>query len=342
MRALSFKAVGEPLQLVTLPLPEPGPGEVILKVSHCGICGTDIHRTEENIWTFKPDTVPGHEFAGEVMALGLGVDSLKVGQRVTALPYIGCNACARCLAGEPYFCTQSRNIGTEQIQGAYAEYVRASAVNCVPLPVDLSLEDGALVEPLAVGLHAVKRGRIGPADRVLVTGAGPIGLAVIWWARRVGARKVVVAATSDRRREMAMAMGADEFIVCREGGELAAMAKEALSGLPDVVVECVGLPGTIATAISCVASQGRVVVAGACSTADSFYPLLGLAREADILFSTVYDRDEFHQCVDAMDRGDVAPRAMITDKVSLEDAPQAFEGLRGRSHHCKILVTPNG
>ena len=342
MRALSFQAVGEPLQLVTLPLPEPGAGEVILKVSHCGICGTDIHRTEANIWTFRPGTVPGHEFAGEVVALGQGVQNLRVGQRVTALPYIGCGSCARCLAGYPYFFATAINTGTETLPGAFAEYVRASAVNCIPLPVDLSTEDGALVEPLAVGLHAVKRGRIGPADRVLIMGAGPIGLAAIWWARRVGARRVVVAATSDRRREMAMAMGADEFIVSGDDGELAGLVAEALSGPPTVVVECVGLPGTIATAISCLAPQGRVVVAGACSTADSFYPLLGLAREADILFSTVYDRDEFHQCIDAMERGDVAPRAMVTGTVSLEDAPEAFEGLRGRSAHCKILVAPNG
>lgn len=340
MRALSFVKVGEPLRLVTVPMPEPGPGEVILKVAHCGICGTDIHRTEDNIWTFRPGTVPGHEFAGEVVALGAGVEKLRVGARVTALPYIGCGSCAHCLGGDPYRCPTAVNSGTETLTGAFAEYVRAGADNCVPLPVGLSLEDGALVEPLAVGLHAVRRGRIGPADRVLVLGAGPIGLAVIWWARRMGARKVVVAATSDRRREMAMAMGADAFLVARDDQTLRALSKEALAGRADVVVECVGLPGTIASAIACAGSRGRIVVAGACSTEDRFYPLHGLAREVDILFSTVYDRDEFHQCVEAMDRGDVAPRAMITDRVSLEEAPQAFEGLRGRNRQCKVLVSP--
>lgn len=340
MRALCFHGVGQPLQLTDVPDPEPGPGEVVIKVARCGICGTDLHRTEDNVWTLRQGTVPGHEFAGEVVALGKGVEGLKTGARITALPYIGCGHCASCLSGSPHFCPTMLNAGSDELPGAYAEYVKVGAASCVPLPVDLSLDDGALVEPLAVGLHAVRRGRVGPSDRVLILGAGPIGLAAAWWARRTGARRVVVAATSTRRRDMALAMGADAFLVADDDATLIALSQEALQGRPDVVMECVGLPGAIARSLSCVAAHGRVVVAGACSTLDQFMPLIGLAREAEIIFSTVYVTDEFRLCVEAMDAGDVAPRMMITDRVSLEQAPTAFEELRGRSAQCKVLIDP--
>lgn len=340
MRALVFRGVGKPLSLETVADPTPGPGEVVLKVARCGICGTDLHRTEENIWTLGDAAILGHEFAGEIVAQGAGVTGLATGMRVTALPYIGCGTCRSCLAGSPHFCPNNLNAGTEALPGGYAEYVKVGAGSVTPLPAGLSLADGALVEPLAVGLHGVRRGAVTAADRVLVIGAGPIGLAAAWWARRFGARRVAVSAPSDRRRDLALAMGATDFIVAKDDATLAALARDALGGAPSVVLECVGQPGMIDRAMTAVATHGRVVVLGVCIQPDRIMPLVGLSREADIRFSVVYDVEEFQLCIDAMDSGDVAPRAMITDTVSLDATPAAFEALRHRTHQCKVMVAP--
>lgn len=342
MRALVFRGVGQPLQLETLDDPTPGEGEVVLKVGRCGICGTDLHRTEHNIWTCHPPVVLGHEFAGEIVALGKGVEGLKPGMRITALPYIGCGKCRACLAGNPHYCPKRLNTGTEDIAGGYAEYVKVGAGSCLPLPAALSIDDGALVEPLAVGLHGVKRGSVQPGDRVLVIGAGPIGLAAAYWARLAGASRVAVSAPSTRRQPLAEAMGATAFIAASDDAALAAASEEALGGAPDVVLECVGQPGMIQRALACVRTGGRVVVLGVCIQPDTFLPLTGLAREADIRFSVVYDVVEFQACIDALDAGHVSPRAMITETVSLADAPAAFEALRNRTHQCKVMVAPWG
>lgn len=340
MKALVFQGVGQPLQLESVDDPTPGVGEVVLKVGRCGICGTDLHRTEHNIWTCRPPVVLGHEFAGEIVALGKGIEGLKEGMRVTALPYIGCGKCRACLAGNPHYCPNNLNAGTEQLAGGYAEYVKVGAASCLQLPAALSLEDGALIEPLAVGLHGVKRGGVQPGDRVLVIGAGPIGLAAAYWAKLAGASKVAVSAPSDRRKPLAEAMGATAFITASEDAALAAKTAETLGGLADVVLECVGQPGMLQRALTCLRTGGRVVILGVCIQPDTFMPLTGLAKEADIRFSVVYDVAEFQTCIDAMDAGHVSPRAMVTDTVSLADAPAAFEALRQRTHQCKVMVDP--
>lgn len=340
MKALVFRGVGQPLQLETVDDPTPGEGEVVLRVGRCGICGTDLHRTEHNVWTCRPPVVLGHEFAGEIVALGKGVEGLTEGMRVTALPYIGCGKCRACLAGTPHQCPTNLNVGTEQLAGGYAEYVKVGAATCLQLPTALSIEDGALVEPLAVGLRGVKRGGVKPGDRVLVIGAGPIGLAAAYWAKLAGASKVAVSAPSDRRKPLAEAMGATAFITASDDKSLAAATEAELGGLADVVLECVGQPGMIQRSLSCLRTGGRVVVLGVCIQPDTIMPLVGLSKEADIRFSVVYDVAEFQTCIDALDAGHVAPRAMVTDTVSLADAPAAFEALRQRTHQCKVMVDP--
>lgn len=342
MRALVFRGVGQPLSLETVDDPTPGEGEVVLRVGRCGICGTDLHRTEQNMWTCRPPVVLGHEFAGEIVAVGKGAEHLRTGMRVTALPYIGCGKCRFCLAGNPHYCPTRLNAGCEELHGGYAEYVKVGAGSCVPLPAALSITDGALVEPLAVGLHGVKRAGVQPGERVLVIGAGPIGLAAAYWARRAGASRIAMSASSNRRQAIAEQMGATAFITGGDDRAFPGMISEALGGPADVVLECVGVPGMIQRALGCVGMRGRVVVLGVCMQPDMIVPLAGLAKESDIRFSVVYDVDEFRTCVDALDAGDVSPRAMVTDTVSLADAPDMFEALRHRSHQCKVMVSPWG
>jgi threonine dehydrogenase-like Zn-dependent dehydrogenase len=183
MKAAIFDALGQPLRIGEMPDPTPGPDEVILRVCRCGICGSDLHMTEDATFGLKGGEVIGHEFSGEVVAIGRDVTHLKTGDRVAAAPLKGCGACRACAAGEPAWCENTMAL----IGGGYAEYAALAARQVRKLPVDVSLADGALTEPLAVALHGVRRSGMKPGDRVLVVGAGAIGLAVVFWARRMGA-----------------------------------------------------------------------------------------------------------------------------------------------------------
>lgn len=336
MKAAIFKAVGQPLEIEDIADPTPGPGEIVVQVGRCGICGTDLHMTEGHGYTYPIGTIPGHEFAGEVVAIGAEVDNLKVGDRVASLPMTGCGRCAACVEGVPFFCSQ----GMRGLPGAFAEYALASARESVKLPSSLSLADGALVEPMAVGLHGVVLAQMQPGARVLVLGAGPIGLAAVFWARQLGAGNIAVSASSRRREDLALIMGADDFLDPDEN--LATAAAASLGGAPDVVFECAGVPGVIAKAVDAVRGRGTVVVLGCCSVPDTFTPAAALFKEVRLQFSNTYSVQQFEHVARTFDAGHVEPRAMITDTVSLEQLPDAFEALRQRSNQCKVMVDPWG
>jgi 2-desacetyl-2-hydroxyethyl bacteriochlorophyllide A dehydrogenase len=341
MRAAVFHGAGRPLVVETLDDPTPGELQVVVKVGRCGVCGTDLHMTEEHDGkTLMPvGAVPGHEFAGEVVALGAGVEDVKLGDHVAVMPFIGCGRCGPCLGGTPSRCRQSKGVGMGGVPGGYAEYALAGALSCVPLPKSVGMDAGGLVEPMAVSLHGVRMAALKPGDKVLVIGAGPIGLAAIYWAKRAGAT-VVATASSNRREELARTFGADGFVTPAPDLKLARQVREALGGQPDVVFECVGLPGLIANSIDCVRYGGLVVVLGYCVTADTFMPAVAVAKEVRLQFAVLYDRREFEISAEVFETAGVDPRAMITDVVSLHAAPAAFEALRNRNHQCKVHIAP--
>jgi len=336
MKAAVFHRAGEPLTIEDVADPAPGPGQVVLKVCRCGVCGTDLSMTSAGDGRpLAPGSLLGHEFSGEVVELGPGVTQLKVGDLVTAQPTMGCGACPACLAGTPFWCTGAKPAGRAS---GFAEYTLSTQGSAVRLPHDVSLADAALTEPFACGRHGVRRAGLRGGERVLVMGAGAIGLGTAYWARRAGAAKVAVMARSDRRRAMAFAMGADSFLTT--GDAPAAQAADALGGAPDVVFECAGAPGAIAAAIDCVRPRGCVTVLGYCMKPDSFVPGTALLREIDLRFAIVYDRTDFEACLDALAGADPAPRAMITGVVGFSAFPQAFEALRTSRDQCKLMLDP--
>lgn len=341
MRACVFHAPGRPLTVEVIADPTPGDLEVVVKVGRCGICGTDLHTTQADAGPYmsKPGTVLGHEFSGEVAALGRQVTMLKLGDAVAVLPWIGCGGCRACLSGAPSQCPRAKGNGMGGTTGGYAQYALGGERSCIVLPAGVGLDAGALVEPMAVSLHGVRGADIKPGDKVLVIGAGPIGLAAVYWAKRAGAR-VAVTAASNRREAMAMTMGADAFVAPDPDQRLPRQVAAALGGPPDVVLECVGLPGMIQTALDCVRARGLVVVLGFCTTADSFHPAAAVAKEARINFAVLYDRREFEITVDALEAGAPEVGRMITDVVSLDETPAAFEALRQRTHQCKVQIAP--
>jgi (R,R)-butanediol dehydrogenase/meso-butanediol dehydrogenase/diacetyl reductase len=333
MRAALFTGCGHPLAIEDVPDPTPGDDEIVVRVARCGICGSDLHLTENPLFGLPPGTVLGHEYAGEIVAVGKATERLRVGDRVAVSPHYGCGKCATCLAGEPVWCSRMRLDG-----GGYGEFSLAAERQAVRLPATVSLEDGALVEPLAVGLHGINISGMRPGARVLVIGAGPIGLAVVFWAKRLGAGRIAVTAGSTRRAELALTMGATDFVAPDD--DPVGSVNRALGGAPDIVYECVGVPGMIARSIEHVRTKGTVVVLGLCAQQEAFVPFAAVAKEVRIQTSAFFTHHDYRFAVDVLDRGALEPHAMITDTVSLVELPAAFEALRQRSHQCKVMVRP--
>jgi (R,R)-butanediol dehydrogenase / meso-butanediol dehydrogenase / diacetyl reductase len=316
-----------------VPQPCPAADEVIVRVGRCGICGSDLHMTREPAFGVRPGMILGHEFAGEVVERGSAVQQLKLGDRVAVAPLRGCGSCLSCLKGEPAWCSQMKLQG-----GGYAEYAAAADRQCLKLPAATTEEDGALVEPLAVALHGVALSGLMPGARVLVMGAGPIGLGVAYWARRNGAIKVAVSDVNTLKSELAHAVGATSFVKV-EPDAVDAVAR-ALGAPPDIVFECVGRPGMLAQALEHVRIRGTIILLGLCTSLDSFVPFRAVSKEVRFVSSAFFNLHEYQAALDILEGGHSVAKALITDTVSLSAMPPVFESLRGRSSQCKVMVRP--
>ncbi len=341
MRAAVFREMSKPLVIETLGDPEPGPTDIILKVKNCGICGSDLHMTEPtSIMPLALGAVMGHEFAGEVVSVGKAVTHLwKSGDRVAGFPFICCGEHTPCLnfaAGKPGMCGKGITVGLGQSHGAYADFVKIGAASGFRLPESVSFREGAMVEPLAVGLHAVDMGKMPRGATVLVVGAGPVGLATILWAKFLGARHVIVSEKAEVRKAMAARFGATDAI---DPAKPLTSQVEAIAGQgPDIIFECVGAPGLISQTMMEAPRGCRIVIAGVCQQPDTIMPLMGIMKELELQFVLGYRRADFDYVIAmiASDRVDVAP--MITDIIDLEALPAAFEALRKPSHQCKVML----
>lgn len=334
MRAPVFLRPSKPLMIESVPDPEPGEGEVVVKVHRCGICGTDLHITEGHGYTVPEGTVLGHEYSGEVVAIGKGVERLKVGDRATALPVLSCGKCRECLNGAVGFCRHFN-----MLMGGYAEFALMGEDTAIKLPATLSLADAALAEPLAVALHGVAMANIKPGDRVLVQGAGPIGLSALFWAKRFGASRVDMIEGVAGRVRIAEAMGADS--VRAPSGDLPLLPRNGDPEAPNVVIEAVGRAGVLSQSIA-LANRGATIVSlGNCFVGDTYVPAHASQKEVRMLFPQLYTIREFEHAVDVLDRGAVEPREMVTRTVGYAEVPQAFEGLRSSPADCKIMINPS-
>jgi (R,R)-butanediol dehydrogenase/meso-butanediol dehydrogenase/diacetyl reductase len=333
MRAAVLPGLHQRLTLENLPDPTPGAGEVVVRVGRCGICGSDLHMSEDPTFGAGPGTVFGHEFAGEIVALGRGVEWLADGDLVAVSPLQSCGACEHCRKGEVQWCTAFGLQG-----GGYAEYALTRPNQCVRLPASASLADGAIVEPLAVALHGVRLSGLAAGDKVLVLGAGPIGLAVAFWARRLGASRVAVQDIAEWQRERALAMGASAFVA--EPANPVGSAERALGGKADIVFECVGVPGLIAQGVEQVRNRGTILLLGLCTRPDTFNSFAMLSKEVRLVTSAFFTRQDYEDALDALSEGAAEPRLLVTDTIALETVPETFEALKSRTHQCKVLIAP--
>ena len=344
MKAAVLKEIGNPLVVEDVPAPEPGPSDLILRVKSCGVCGTDLHWSEsreEKGWrVLAPDTVMGHEFAGEVVEVGRDVKSQwKVGDRVTAQPFIGCGSCPECLAGRGFRCGQVQMRANPELTGAYAEFTRVGTHETLKLPTDVGFGEGALVEPLAVGLNAANRGRVGSEDNVLIIGGGPVGLSVALWCRFLGARNIVVSDLINARAERAVEFGATAAIDAAKE-DVDARFRQLTGGGPDVVFDAVGVPGSLQLAVDHAQFHSRVVVVGLCMAGDHVYPAHAIVKELDLMFAFIYRRKHFEVVLDMLAANRVDDQGLITDRVGFGDFSAAFEALKRPSRQIKVMLEP--
>ena len=348
------------LTVEDLPVPEPGPGEVLVKTLACGICGSDLHALKHTrelvegaqrsggpfIMDLEREVVMGHEFCAEIVDYGPDTQrSLGSGTRVCAMPIM--------IRG-----TSLETIGySNNHPGGYGEYMRLAVPLLLPVPDGLSTEHAALTEPMAVGVHAVAKARLEADDVPLVIGCGPVGLAVIAALKLAGVAPIVAADYSARRRELALAMGAhvvvdpgidSPFSSWREAAVWRDTARTpklppwvpgpALR--PAVIFECVGVPGVIEQIMVGAPSGARVVVVGVCMQRDGFEPMFGINKELNLQFVLGYTREEFAATLAHIAAGELPVAPLITGKVGVEGVAAAFAALASPDTHAKILVEP--
>ena len=318
-------------------VPVPGPGAVLVAVHAVGICGSDVHywhRGAIGPFVVRAPLVLGHECAGHVVALGPGVESLAVGDRVALEPGVPCGRCRACRSGRYNLCPDVVFLATPPVDGALAEYVVHPAAFCFRLPEAVSDEAGALLEPLSVGVHAVRRGGVGLGSRVLVTGLGPIGLVTVMAARAAGAAAVYASDPVAFRRATAAGLGARALPA--EG------AAEALAGTGgcDVAIECSGAPAALALCCAATAPGGAIVVVGMGGDSASL-PLVALqTREIDL--RPVFRYAHTYPAALALAAGGAAPlQQLITHRLTLAEVGQAFAlSLAAADGTIKVMVDP--
>ena len=285
--------------VATVEDPTPDPSDLVLAVTGCGVCGSDVKSHAD----MPAGTVMGHELSGEVVALGAdATDRWKVGDHAAVLPVFSCGTCDMCRRGDVVHCAQSILVGLGGAPGGFAELIRVSADLSIPLPEGLDPSLGPLVEPFAVGLHAARAAQITIGDRVLVLGGGSVGLTSAAWARMLGAAEVTVSDPLAPRRDQADAFGASAVID---------PTTEELGGPYDVVIEAVGAPGLLDAAVSATDVRGRIVMAGVCFTPEPFSTVSALLKEVTVSFAVYYHRAEFVAVVDAFAAGRLNPYALM-------------------------------
>lgn len=334
MKAMAIVSPGR-AEIVDVPQPIPGPGEVAINLTFVGFCGSDLTSYRGLNPLVSYPRVPGHEIAGTVAGLGAEVDGFSIGQTVTVLPYFNCGDCRACRAGKPNACVNNQTMGVQR-EGAMTAQIVVPQEKVIAVS-GLSLRDAALVEPCSVGFHAVSRAQVAPGETVVVLGCGMIGLGAMLGSLRQGGT-VIAVDVSRKKVEIAHQAGASH-IVCAEDGDVAAQIYAILPEGPDVVIEAVGAQATFLQAVDLVGQCGRVVYIGYAKDPVAYDTKRFLTKEIDIRGSRNALRSDFEDVVEWLRGHPEAGDLIISGVVDLDQAPEALaEWDRQPGNYTKILV----
>lgn len=340
MRCVKLKGVKK-FEIGEIDVPVSDGNNVIIDVKKCGICGSDIHYWDAG----EPvGLVMGHEYCGVVSDIGSRED-LKVGDRVTALPISPCGHCSACLTGNPQYCpdTWSHATGLSLTNpGALAPKMAIRPDMVLKVPDNVSDEEVAMVEPSAVGLHAVHLANIKVGEKVLVIGGGIIGLVTAMFAKMEGASYVALSETNNARGDKSVRLGvADEWYDAKDTKMLEKMSLKTNGGF-DVVLDCCGNSPAVSSALMAVRPGGRVILVGVSLGTVTIATVVAVMRELTIQGSIAYTKEEFQTCIDLMAGKKIEVLKFVDDIVGLDGVQKAYERLTsGDDDAVKILVDPN-
>jgi len=331
------------LEITEMPCPEPGLGEVLVRVAACGICGSDVHGYDGSSGRRIPPIVMGHEAAGTIAALGSNVKGLAQGDRVTFDSTVYCGECSHCLRGDVNLCDRRQVLGVScgdyRRAGAFAEFVVVPARIVYRLPENLSFAEAAMLEAVAVAIHAVSLVAVAKGSSALVLGAGTIGLLIQQALRAAGCSGVFVADVDSTRLKLSEELGTTATLT--SGAELPKQIHELTGGAGvDIAVEAVGINQTVTAAIDCVRKGGSVVLVGNI-TPEVTLPLQKVVTRQIRLQGSCASAGEYPRAIELLSTGDIRVKPLISAVAPLDEGPQWFERLYAREPNLmKVVLSP--
>jgi L-iditol 2-dehydrogenase len=332
----------EHVELEEAPVPKPQPGEALIHVKNVGICGSDIHAYYGKHPYIDLPIIQGHEFSGEIATLGSGVKGPPVGTRVTVVPMLHCRQCKNCRNGDYNRCAELKFIGC-QTTGAMAEFVVVPEDKIIPLPDSIDDETGALIEPLAVGLHGANIGKVCQGSGVVIMGAGTIGLMTTLAVRALGASVILQTDLEDSKLAVASKLGADHTVNISNGSWQEAMQQAFGREGPDIMIECAGVPAAVQNAVKDAPRGCRIVLVGVYP--EPQIPVnLGFVQDHELELRGVagYTIREFRQAIDLVKAGKITVdnlKGIISARYPLKQAAEAYTFIESsRASVLKVML----
>jgi 2-desacetyl-2-hydroxyethyl bacteriochlorophyllide A dehydrogenase len=323
------------VQVHDVPVPRPGPHDVVVKVGACGICGTDLHIIDGEFPPTQYPLIPGHEFGGTVIATGAEVTGVAAGDRVGVDPTLNCGACYFCQRGQGNLCERWNAVGVGSHPGGFAECVAVPERTVYPIPEDMTFAEAALIEPVSCVIHGFHLLQPQPGDSHLIYGAGPMGLQNAQVARFFGARAVAIIDVNPRRREIARAFGFDLV-----GASLDELRHVAPRGF-DNVIEATGKTKVAEQAIDAVIRRGKLLIFGVCPPGEkAAYDVFKIYNEEITILGTMAVLNSYGPAIDVLAAGAVDARKMVTHTFPIDQFPEAVELVR-RGDGLKVQIDPS-
>ena len=329
MKAAIFNGPNKPLEIKEVPTPEPGAGQILVKVAACGVCHTDMHYIDHGVPTFKPPPmILGHECSGKVVALGEGVKGFAEEDKILLPAVLSCGYCYNCRIGKENICDNMVMFGNH-VDGAYAEYVLAPAKDTLHLPDEVPLIEGSIIaDAVSTPYHAVvNRGEVKAGDNVVVFGCGGVGINAVQVAAAVGASVIAVDIVPEKL-EAAKRFGADEVINAKEVERIDKVVKKMTGGGADVTFEVIGNPATIQTAFACIRKGGRTVVVGYTNKSVELPAAKIMFFEQEIVGSLGCRPVDYPKIIEMARTGKIKVKELVTHKFPLDKINDAFDLLR--------------
>lgn len=335
MKTVSIKSPGQ-IEVIETPMPVAGPGQALLKVKYCGICGADVASfTGNQPFTTYP-RIPGHEFSAEIVEIPKNDKGLKAGDLVTANPYFNCGCCYSCQRGFVNCCTDNQTMGVQR-DGSFSEFIAMPADRIFP-GMGLDAKQLALIEPFSISYHAVSRTEIRSGDKVLVVGSGPIGLFALLSAKTRGA-EVYCADLLDIRLRLAAEYGADGVIDTKQKDLTEETGRITRGNGFDVCIEACGLPETFLSCIDCVAFAGKIILIGNGKRDTTFNHSILLKKEINLFGSRNSYAKDFTALIELVSQGKADVMKMVSAVYPLARAAEAFEALAHNDGNlAKLLI----